>query len=46
MSFFIKEGIVDLSEIEEALAIVKTSRERGIRATLDFLTAADESFEV
>ncbi|TPX75087.1 hypothetical protein CcCBS67573_g03652 [Chytriomyces confervae] len=42
MNFFCKNGEVDLSEIEEALSIVRLRRERGI--SLDFLMEAEELY--
>ena len=43
MRFFMKEGILDLSEIEEALAIVKMRKEKG---SLQSLTGEDDAVEV
>ena len=45
MRFFIREGIIDLSEIEEALAFIKLRKEKGLKASLDFLTAVDDDLD-
>ncbi|KAJ3081344.1 X-linked retinitis pigmentosa GTPase regulator-interacting protein 1, partial [Rhizoclosmatium hyalinum] len=42
MNFFCKNGEIDISEIEEALSIVRLRRERGI--SLDFLLEAEELY--
>ncbi|KAI9339337.1 hypothetical protein BDR26DRAFT_803165, partial [Obelidium mucronatum] len=42
MNFFCKDGEIDISEIEEALSIVRLRRERGI--SLDFLMEAEELY--
>ncbi|KAJ3115162.1 X-linked retinitis pigmentosa GTPase regulator-interacting protein 1 [Physocladia obscura] len=42
MNFFCKNGEIDLSEIEEALSIVRLRKERGI--SLDFLMEAEELY--
>ncbi|KAJ3075481.1 X-linked retinitis pigmentosa GTPase regulator-interacting protein 1 [Podochytrium sp. JEL0797] len=42
MNFFCKNGEIDISEIEEALSIVRLRRERGI--SLDFLMEAEELY--
>ncbi|RKO84407.1 hypothetical protein BDK51DRAFT_30752, partial [Blyttiomyces helicus] len=43
MRFFMTNGEIDMSEIEEALTMMRIKRERGI--TLDFLLQADELYE-
>jgi hypothetical protein len=42
MSFFIREGIVDLAEIEEALTMIKMRKEKGFKSSLDFLASVDD----
>ena len=42
--FFSKDGEVDLSEVEEALAVVRLRREKGI--SIDFMYEVDELYSV
>lgn len=46
LDFLTKNGSIDLTEIEEALALVKLRKEKGLKGSLEFLEHSDDLLEV